>query len=111
VYYGSAPTEPGGAQGSFTPAASLGSIKAAVLGLYGGSDARITATVAATDAKMKELKKVYEHETFEGAGHGFLRAQMDPNLANMTATEKAWPRTIAFLRKYAEGSGAKTQGR
>ena len=101
VYYGTAPTEPGGAQGSFTPAASLGSVKAAVLGLYGGSDARVTATVGATDAKMKELKKVYEHEIFEAAGHGFLRAQMeDPQGANMTATEKAWPRTLAFLRKY-----------
>ena len=101
VYYGSAPTEPGGAQGAFTPAASLGSIKAAVLGLYGASDARITATVATTDARMKELKKVYEHETYEGAGHGFLRAQME-NMANMTATEKAWPRTLSFLRKYTK---------
>jgi carboxymethylenebutenolidase len=112
VYYGTAPAEPGGAQGSFTPAASLGGITAAVLGLYGGSDARITATVPETEAKMKELKKVYEHEIFDGAGHGFLRAQMDDqNGRNMAATDKAWPRTIAFLRKYTEGTLPRTQGR
>jgi carboxymethylenebutenolidase len=105
VYYGTAPAESGGAQGSFTPAASLGNIKAAVLGLYGASDARVTSTVEATDARMKALKRVYDHEIFEGAGHGFLRAQMAQDGANMTATGRAWPRTIAFLRKYTEGAG------
>ena len=104
IFYGTAPSEPGAPQGAFVPAASLGSIHAAVLGLYGGSDARVTATVAATDAKMKELRKVYEREIFDGAGHGFLRAQAEQLGQNMKATEKAWPRTIAFLRKYTEGS-------
>ena len=52
------------------------------------------------------LGKIYEHEAYEQAGPGFLRSQMMP-MANMTATEKAWPRTIAFLRKYVEGSGAR----
>jgi carboxymethylenebutenolidase len=104
VYYGTAPTDAGAAQGAFAPAASLANTKAAVLGLYGGADARIGATVPATRATMKELNKVYEVQTFDGAGHGFLRDQMGQSGANMQATDLAWPRTIAFLRKYAEGT-------
>lgn len=103
VYYGTPPSEPGGAQGSFTPAASLSQIKAPVLGLYGGADARIGATIPATEAKMKELGKPYEPHTFENAGHGFLRAQTGQNGANMKASEQAWPMTIGFLRRHTEG--------
>src|SRR5207248_2290901 len=54
VYYGSAPRDPSKPQGEFAPASTLTNIKAPVLGLYGGSDARIDATIPATDAKMKE---------------------------------------------------------
>jgi carboxymethylenebutenolidase len=103
VYYGTAPSEPGGAQGSFTPAASLSQIKAPVLGLYGGADARIGATIPATEAKMKELGKSYAPHTFENAGHGFLRAQTGQDGANMKASEQAWPMTIGFLRQHTDG--------
>jgi carboxymethylenebutenolidase len=109
VYYGTAPTQPGGAQGSFTPAASLAEIKAPVLGLYGGADARIGATIPATEAKMKELAKPYEPHSFENAGHGFLRAQTGQNGANMKASEQAWPLTVAFLRKHTEGGASRSQ--
>jgi carboxymethylenebutenolidase len=109
VYYGTAPNQPGGAQGSFTPAASVAQIKAPVLGLYGGADARIGATIAATEAKMKELGKTYEPHTFENAGHGFLRAQTAQNGANMKASEQAWPLTVAFIRKYADSGASKSQ--
>ncbi len=102
VYYGSAPTQPGTAQGSFTPATTLAQIKAPVLGLYGGADARIGATIAATQAKMNDLGKTYEPHTFENAGHGFLRAQSGQSGANRKAAEQAWPMTIAFLRKFTE---------
>jgi carboxymethylenebutenolidase len=103
VYYGTAPSQQGGAQGSFTPAASLSQIKAPVIGFYGGADARIGATIPATEAKMKELGKPYEPHTFENAGHGFLRAQTGQNGANMKAAEQAWPMTIAFLRQHTDG--------
>jgi carboxymethylenebutenolidase len=109
VYYGTAPNQPGGAQGSFTPAASLAQIKAPVLGLYGGADARIGATIPATEAKMKELGKPYEPHTFENAGHGFLRAQTAQNGANMKASEQAWPMTVAFIKKHAEGGSSRSQ--
>ncbi len=87
VYYGSSP-EP----------ADLAKIKAPVLGLYGGDDARIGATLPATEAEMKKLGKSYEPHSFEGAGHGFLRAQDDRDGANLKATQTAWSRTLAFLR-------------
>jgi carboxymethylenebutenolidase len=100
VYYGSAPRDSSAPQGSFVPAASLANIKAAVIGFYGGADARIGATIPATEAKMKELGKAYEANSYEGAGHGFLRAQGGNDGANLKATEHAWPKTIDFLRRH-----------
>ena len=82
-----------------TPPADLAPVKAPVLGLYGGDDARVTTTVEPTRARMKELGKTYEAHVFDGAGHGFLRAQGGQDGANRKAAEQAWPMTIAFLRR------------
>jgi len=89
VYYGVSPE-----------AADLARIKAPVLGLYGADDARVTATIPPAEAEMKKLGKTYEPHLYEGAGHGFLRAQEDRDGANLKATQQAWPRTIAFLREH-----------
>lgn len=86
VYYGSPPTPEQMAQ-----------IRAPVLGLYGGNDARINATIPATDSTMKRLGKSYEFHLFDGAGHGFLGNQ-DGNAANLAASQAAWPVTVAFLK-------------
>ena len=51
---------------------------------------------------MKELGKAYEPHVFDGAGHGFLRAQSGQDGANLTATKQAWPMTIAFLRQHTK---------
>ena len=48
---------------------------------------------------MKKLGKTYEPHIYEGAGHGFLRAQDGRDGANFKATQQAWPRTVAFLRQ------------
>jgi carboxymethylenebutenolidase len=92
VYYGQPPAVD-----------ALTNVKAPVLGLYGGlkEDARIGATIAPTEAKMKELGKVYDPHVFEGAQHGFLRAQTGASGANMKATQQAWPLTVAWIKKYA----------
>jgi carboxymethylenebutenolidase len=105
VYYGAAPTDvPPAGRGAppapFVPSDRLSNIKAPVLGLYGGADARINASIAPTEAKMKELGKTYEPHVFDGAAHGFLRAQSGNDGANMKATEQAWPLTVAWLKKY-----------
>jgi carboxymethylenebutenolidase len=82
----------------------MAKINAPVAGFYGGDDARITATVAPTQATMGSLKKTYEPHVYQGAGHGFLRAQNDPNRngMNMKASEQAWPATIQFLREHTK---------
>jgi carboxymethylenebutenolidase len=75
---------------------AMKAIKAPVMGFYGGNDARVTATVEPTAAKMKELGKTYSFHVFDGAGHGFLKGQTTE--ANYKAAEQAWPLTIAFFR-------------
>jgi carboxymethylenebutenolidase len=89
VYYGVSPATE-----------SLSSIKAPVLGLYGGNDARVGATVPPADSAMKALGKTFTHYSYEGAAHGFLRQQSGQAGANLTATQQAWPATIAWFRRY-----------
>jgi carboxymethylenebutenolidase len=91
VYYGTSPDT-----------AALGKTNAAVLGLYGSDDARVNATIDAAEAELKKLGKTYEKAIYDGAGHGFLRAQTGRDGANMTATEQAWPRTIEFLKAHTK---------
>ncbi len=89
VYYGVSPkTE------------TLSSVKAPVLGLYGGSDARVGATVPPADSAMRAIGKTFSHYSYEDAAHGFLRQQGGQAGANLTATKQAWPATIAWFRKY-----------
>lgn len=92
VYYGTSP-----------PAERLSSIKAPVLGLYGGNDARVNATIPRADSALRAFGKTYSHNIYDGAGHGFLRQQAGANGANMTATQQAWPATIAWFKRYLEG--------
>ncbi len=88
VYYGSSPS-----------AEALARIQVPVLALYGGDDARVNKTIPAAQTEMKRLGKSYQPEIYDGAGHGFLRAQEARDGANMRASEQAWPETIGFLRK------------
>jgi carboxymethylenebutenolidase len=89
VYYGASP-----------PSEQLTSVRVPVLGLYGSDDARVDATVPPADSAMRALGKTFEHQMYEGAGHGFLRAQDGKEGANMAATRRAWPVTVAFLRRH-----------
>ena len=91
VYYGTSPSKE-----------SLRRIQAPIQGFYGGDDQRVNATIESAQAEMDRLGKLYEANIYEGAGHGFLRAQADRDGANMTASEIAWPATVAFLREELE---------
>ncbi len=88
VYYGSSPS-----------AEALARIQAPVLALYGGDDARVNKSIPAAETEMKRLGKSYQPEIYDGAGHGFLRAQDARDGANLRASERAWPETIGFLRR------------
>jgi carboxymethylenebutenolidase len=86
---------------------SLAKIKAPVMMLNGAKDARTGAPMPAVDSAMKALGKTYFGKNYEGAIHGFLRAQDDPKptrdeteeQANLAATKDGWPRTVEFLKK------------
>src|SRR5215212_2013814 len=95
VFYGSAPAAADG-----TPdKAALAKIAAPVYGFYAGNDARITATLPKTTEAMTELKKTYDPVTYEGAGHGFMRAGEAPDAseANKKARDEAWARWKKIL--------------
>lgn len=81
---------------------SMARIKAPVFGFYAGNDQRIGATVPDTITKMKELGKMYEPVTYEGAGHGFMRAgeQPDPTPANAKARDEAWARIKKIMSSH-----------
>lgn len=91
VYYGT------------SPAGGYADVRAPVLGLYGGNDNRVNATIPAAREAMDAQGGTYEVEVYEGAGHGFLRAQDGQDGANLAATRRAWPRTVAFFREHLGG--------
>lgn len=98
VFYGEAP----GATADTAPEDRLAGIKAPVIGMYAGNDARIDSTLPATEAAMAKLGKSYEKHVFEGAGHGFLGSQAGAAGANLKASEQAWPLAVRFLRRYLQ---------
>lgn len=89
VYYGVSPSR-----------TQLGTVRAPVLGLYAGNDARVDATIPLADSVLLPLGRTYVHKVYDGAGHGFLRQQSGMEGANLTATRQAWPATVAWFRKY-----------
>jgi carboxymethylenebutenolidase len=114
AFYGLPYTSGGGRATATTPATpavpiadSLAKIKVPVMLLSGSRDARIGAAMPALDSMMKALGKSYSGTNYEGAIHGFLRAQDDPATganadagpANLAATKDGWPKTVAFLKK------------
>jgi len=102
VFYGSGPES----------ADDIARIKAPVYGFYAGNDARIGATVPRTMEMMTAAKKTYEIVTYEGAGHGFMRAgdapppaadadqkAKDAYAGNKKARDEAWARWKGILKK------------
>ncbi len=90
VFYGSPPSKEAMAQ-----------IRCSVYGFYGGNDARIDATIPETTEEMKAAGKKYEPVTYEGAGHGFMRAGEAPDAsdANAKARKDAWARWKILLEQ------------
>jgi carboxymethylenebutenolidase len=89
VFYGPGPSD-------------VTTITAPVYGFYAGNDARIGATIPATTTAMKAAGKKYDPVTYEGAGHGFMRAGEDPNnavLGNKTAREQGFARLVTLIKE------------
>src|SRR5271156_735162 len=88
VFYGTAP-------------ADVTTITAPVYGFYAGNDARVGATITATTEAMEAAGKKYEPVTYDGAGHGFMRAGEDPTNTvpgNKTAREQGFTRLVLLLQ-------------
>jgi carboxymethylenebutenolidase len=96
---------------------NVSAITAPVYGFYAGEDARVGATVPATTEAMKKAGKKYDPVTYEGAGHGFMRAGEDPAndaaaanndpaakqkhdmaVANKKAHDEGWARWLRLLK-------------
>jgi len=88
VFYGSPPDKD-----------AMARIKAPVYGFYAGNDARIGATLPDAIQQMKAAGKTFQPVTYDGAGHGFMRAgeAPDANDANRKAHTDAWVRWKALL--------------
>jgi len=80
---------------------AMARIKTPVYGFYAEKDARIGATVPDTITNMKAAGKTYEPVTYDGAGHGFMRAGEAPDAsdANKKARTDAWARWKTLLAK------------
>ncbi len=89
VFYGNSPEKP----------EELARISGPVFGFYGSNDARINATIPATVEQMKAAGKKFELVTYEGAGHGFMRAGEAPDAseANAKARREGWERWKKLL--------------
>jgi len=102
VFYGTGPEK----------ADDIARITAPVYGFYGGNDARVNSTIPKSAELMKSAGKTYEPVTYEGAGHGFMRAgeappppetadkkSRDDFAGNKKARDAAWERVKAILKK------------
>jgi dienelactone hydrolase len=87
--------------GSSAKPEDMGKIKAPVYGFYASNDARINAGLPAAVEGMKAAGKTFDPVTYEGAGHGFMRAGEDPagSPENKQARADAWVRIKAILAK------------
>ncbi|HTI72562.1 MAG TPA: dienelactone hydrolase family protein [Candidatus Limnocylindria bacterium] len=91
VFYGSGPSKE----------EDIARISAPVYGFYAGNDNRVNASIPASTDLMKKASKTYEPVTYDGAGHGFMRAGESPdaNEPNKNAREAAWKRLKERLQK------------
>jgi carboxymethylenebutenolidase len=97
VFYGTGPQD-------------VSSITAPVYGFYAGNDARVDATIPASADAMKAAGKKYDPVTYDGAGHGFMRAGEDPandaaskNTADDPDTKKKHDMAVANKKAHDEG--------
>ncbi len=90
VFYGTPPS-----------ADDMAKINCPVYGFYAGNDARVSATIPKVTDAMKAAGKTYEPVTYDGAGHGFMRAgeAPDANAANKKARDDAFKRWLELLKK------------
>jgi carboxymethylenebutenolidase len=91
VFYGGGPA-----------AEAIPSVQAPVYGFYGGTDARVNASIPQTQEQMKAAGKFFDPVTYEGAAHGFMRSGAQPNAteADKKARDAAWAKIKGLTPKF-----------
>lgn len=76
-------------------------INVPIYGFYAGNDSRIGAMLPAAEQNMKDLHKTFDIVTYDGAGHGFMRAGEAPDAtpANSKARTESLARMESLLKK------------
>ncbi len=82
--------------GDHPPLEDVPAIHAQVLGLYGGTDARITDGVPAFSAAMAKAGRSFTSHVYPGAGHAFFNDSR-PQAYHEAAARDAWVRVKDFL--------------
>jgi carboxymethylenebutenolidase len=80
---------------------AMARIKAPVYGFFAGNDARIGAMIPDAMVQMNSAGKTFDIVTYDGAGHGFMRAGEAPDArdADKKARAEAWARWKSLLSK------------
>jgi carboxymethylenebutenolidase len=91
VFYGGGPA-----------AEAIPSVQSPVYGFYGGTDARVNASIPQTQEQMKAAGKFFDPVTYEGAAHGFMRSGAQPNAteADKKARDAAWAKIKGLTPKF-----------
>jgi carboxymethylenebutenolidase len=84
--------------GPHPPLEDVPGIRAAVLGIYAGNDARINGGIPAIEEAMKANQKVFEMEVYPDVDHAFHN-DTSPRY-NAQAANAAWQRTLDWFAKY-----------
>lgn len=75
----------------------LAKTKTAVLAIYGGNDARVTAQAPQVEERLKTAGAKYEIKVYDGASHAFFNDTRQSY--NAEASRDAWQRTLAWFRQ------------
>jgi carboxymethylenebutenolidase len=93
MFYGPAPTKPGTQEVDLS---GLPNIKAPILALYPGTDARTSSTAEPISNEMKRLGKPFEYHIYDGATHGFMHQRIAPDTK---AAQESWPLVVDIFQK------------
>lgn len=80
------------------PASVMAATNAAVMGQYGGDDARVNGTIPALEEALSGAGKTFEKHIYDGAGHAFNN-DTGARYHEKSAVE-AWGRTLGWFKKY-----------
>jgi carboxymethylenebutenolidase len=76
----------------------LANTRAAILGVYGQDDARVTAQSTEVEQRLRAAGKTVEIKVYLGAGHAFFNE--DKPAYNEAAAKDAWNQTLAWFRRH-----------